>query len=142
MHTVTADLTHGTAVRISTGTHTWAADEPIDAGGTDLGPNPYELLLGSLAACTAITLGMYAERKGWGLDAVSARFTYTKIHADDCATCDDDATGWLDHVTTEIFLDGDLTDEARARLADIATRCPVHKTLEHGIHFEEQVVAG
>ncbi len=142
MATITAELTEGFSVTIRSGNHTWLADEPEDLGGTDTGPNPYEMLLGSLAACTCITLSMYAQRKEIALHSVSVKFSYDKVHADDCTSCDDEATGYIDRVTTEIFLDGDFTEAERKRLADIATRCPVHKTLERGIHFEEQVVVG
>lgn len=142
MATVTADLVDGFKVEMSSGRHTWAADEPIDLGGTDLGPNPYELLLGSLGACTAITLSMYAKRKGINLTSISAQFTYDRKHADDCAFCEEDATGLIDTVTTEIFLEGTFTEEERDRLAQVAQRCPVHKTLERGITFDENVIVG
>lgn len=142
MSTITADLTGGTAVRITTDSHSWVADEPITVGGTDLGPNPYEMLLGALAACTCITISLYCQRKGWALDSVSTRFTYSRIHADDCEHCEESATGYLDHVEAEIFVEGDFDDDARRRLRQVAVRCPVHKTLENGIHFTEQVTVG
>lgn len=142
MATITADLTSGFLVEIRTDRHVWRADEPIDVGGTDTGPTPYELLLGSVASCTAITLSMYARRKGLALDAISVRYTYDRIHADDCADCDDDASGYLDHVSSEIFIDGTFDDDQRARLAQIATRCPVHRTLEAGVHFTDRVIVG
>lgn len=142
MATITADLTLGTAVRVSTDRHTWAADEPVQQGGADLGPNPYELLLGALGACTCITIRMYCDRKGWALESVSTRFTYDRIHAEDCQECEEDATGYLDHVTSEIFIEGDFDDEASERLRQVASRCPVHKTLARGVHFTEQVVVG
>jgi uncharacterized OsmC-like protein len=146
MPTITADLTlepaDGYRVELRNGRHVWNADEPADAGGTDTGPNPYELLLGALGACTLITLGLYARRKGIPLQSVSATFHYEKVHSDDCEDCETDRTGWLDHVRTEIFLDGEFSDEQRTRLAEVAVRCPVHKTLEHGITFTETVVVG
>ncbi len=142
MATIEADLTTGAVVEITNGTHTWVADEPTDLGGTNTGPNPYEMLLGALGACTCITLSFFAQRKGWDLTSVSARFTYDKVHADDCADCDDDLTGWLEHVTTEIFIEGTFDEAARARLAEVATRCPVHRTIEKGIVFTENVTVG
>ena len=142
MATITADLTTGYKVEISNGRHTWPADEPIDLGGTDIGPNPYELMLGSLAACTAITLSMYATRKGIDLTSISTRFSYEKVHADDCGFCETDAQGFIDTVSTEIFIEGTFTDEERKRLGEVATRCPVHKTRERGITFTEQVIVG
>jgi len=107
--------------------------------GTDTGPNPYELLLGALGACTCITISYYCQRKGWALESVSASYTYDKIHADDCEHCDDDASGFLHNVEAEIFIDGDFDEDQRARLADIATRCPVHKTLDQGMVFAETI---
>ncbi len=140
MATITADLTSGAAVELRSDRHVWRADEPVEYDGTDTGPNPYELLLGALGACTCITISYYCARKGWTLHAVSARYTYDKIHADDCAHCDEDMAGFLHHVTAEIFIDGEFDDDQRDRVADIATRCPVHRTLESGMVFDESVV--
>jgi putative redox protein len=142
MATITADLRTELQVDISNGRHTWRADEPLDVGGQDTGPSPYELLLGALAACTCLTIAMYARRKGMAFDSVSAQFTYDKRHADDCEFCEDNAGGFIDTVTSEIFIEGTFTDEQRSRLAEVATRCPVHKTLERGISFNERVVVG
>ncbi len=143
MTTITADLTSGTLVEIRNGRHVWYADEPLDLNGTDTGPNPYEMLLGSLAACTSITLSFYAQRKGWSLDSVSVRYEYERLHADDCVECDDDALGWLDGVRSEIFIEGTFDDEQRQRLAEVAQRCPVHKTLANGITFvREKITVG
>lgn len=124
MPTITADLVDGYAVTITNERHRWAADEPPDVGGTDTGPTPYEMLLGSLAACTSITLSMYAKRKGIALDSISTRYEYERIHADDCGHCDDDLSGWLDHVTSEIFLDGRFSEEEAARMGEIACVAP------------------
>ena len=139
MTTITADLTSGAAVELRNGRHVWHADEPLDVNGTDTGPTPYELLLGALGACTCITLSFYCQRKGWTLHAVSAQYTYDKIHADDCEHCDDDAYGFLHNVSAEIFIAGDFDDEQRARLTEITTKCPVHKTLAEGMVFNETV---
>jgi putative redox protein len=100
------------------------------------------MLLGALGACTCITLAMYAQRKEIAVHSISARFTYDRIHADDCGFCDDDEQGFIDTVRTEIFIEGDFDDAQRTRLAEVATRCPVHKTLERGITFDENVVVG
>ncbi len=143
MTTITADLTGGTLVEIRNGRHVWLADEPPELNGTDKGPNPYEMLLGSLAACTAITLSFYSQRKGWPLESVSVKYEYEKVHADDCTECDEDALGWLDGVRSEIFVEGTFDDEQRKRLAEVAKRCPVHKTLDNGITFiSEEVTVG
>ncbi len=142
MATITADLSDGFQVEVNNGRHTWRADEPLSLGGTDTGPNPYELMLGGLAACTAITLSMYAARKGINLTSISAQFSYDKVHVDDCGFCEEDAEGFVDTVSSQIFIEGDFTDEERARLEQVAQRCPVHKTLERGITFSEQIFVG
>lgn len=119
--------------RITVGGHELTADEPATAGGADTGPGPYELLLAALGACTAITLRMYANRKGWPLHHVTVRLRHERIHALDCAKCAT-AAGQLDHINREIRLDGDLTGEQRARLLNMAERCPVHRTLHSEVH--------
>lgn len=141
MSTVTAELTSGLAVAITNGSHTWRADEPIDLGGTDSGPNPYEILLGAVASCTCITVAMYARRKEIRLDAVEVSYEHDRIHADDCADCegDPDAAGRLDRIRGRVRIVGDMTDAQRERLGDIATRCPVHRSLERRIAFEDEV---
>ena len=105
------------------------ADEPQKVGGTETGPTPYDFLGMALGACTAMTLRMYADRKGLALDAVDVAVTHAKVHADDCAACET-AEGSLDRLTRTIRLDGSLDDVERARLLEIADRCPVHRTLE------------
>ncbi len=117
--------------QIVAGRHVWAADEPIPLG-LDTGPSPYDLLLAALGACTSMTLRMYAERKQWPLSHVSVSLTHSKIHAKDCET----EKGRLDHVERNINIVGDLDDEQRQRLLEIADRCPVHRTLnaEVSIH--------
>ncbi len=106
------------------------ADEPASVGGTNTGPTPYDYLLTSLGSCTAMTLRMYADRKGWPLESVTVKLTHTKVHARDCVECESEA-GFADHIDREISLEGLLSREQRERLAEIADRCPVHKTL-HG----------
>ena len=140
MAKITATLTEGYTVTLeSSEGHTWMADEPEDVGGDDQGPNPYELLLGSLAACTTITLSMYAQRKGWELRRIEASYAHDRVHADDCADCEDDRVGYIDRITSDIVIDGDLDDHARERLADVAAKCPVHKTLAKGVHLVDEV---
>ncbi len=141
MTTITAELADGYAVAIrSSEGHTWAADEPVGVGGTDTAPNPYELLLGSLAACTSITVSMYAQRKGWSFEGIEVSYEHARIHADDCADCDDRHAGYLDQVISHVTIYGDLDDEQRTRLAQVAANCPVHKTLERGMHLVDEVV--
>lgn len=108
--------------------HRLVADEPVEAGGADAGPSPYDLLLAALGACTSMTLVMYARRKQWPLEQVTVRLQHAKIHAQDCAECDT-KEGKLDRIEREISLAGPLSEEQRARLLEIANRCPVHRTL-------------
>lgn len=137
MSTVTAKLTTGTVVQISNGRHEWRGDEPVAAGGTDTGPDPYELLLGALAACTCATISLYCQHKSMTLQSVSASYEFSRVHADDCAHCDDDATGMLEHITSDVHIEGDFDDAQRKRLAQIVERCPVHKTLAKGVQFTD-----
>jgi putative redox protein len=117
-------------------THEWVLDEPVGVGGTDTGPTPYETLLGTLGGCTAITLRMYADRKGWPLEAVHVRLRQARAHEADCERCETDAVG-PHRLEREIDLEGPLTDEQRRRLLLIADRCPVKQTLERGIKVVE-----
>ncbi len=140
--TITAVLIDGFRVDVSNGSHTWRADEPFDLGGSDTGPNPYDLLLGAVAACTVITLSSYARRKDIDITSISAEYSYAKVHAADCVECDDTATGMIDQITSQVFIDGNFDDATRRRLEDIARRCPVHRTLENGVVFNDIVFAG
>jgi putative redox protein len=142
MASITAELLSDFRVDITNGTHTWRADEPADLGGDNTGPNPYDLLLGALAACTTITLSMYTKRKGINMTSLSVEYSYDKVHADDCEVCEDDHVGMIDRVTSRIFIDGDFDESTRERLVGIAQRCPVHKTLEAGMVFDETVIVG
>ena len=139
MATITAELTTGMVVRISNGRHTWIGDEPIDKGGTDSGPTPYELLLGSLAACTCVTLAMYARHQGLVLRSVTTLYEFKRVHADDCEKWEDTKTGFIDQITTNVKITGDFDEPQRKRLAQVASRCPVHKTLENGVVFSDNV---
>lgn len=142
MARITANLTSGMAVRLTNGRHEWRADEPLDAGGTDTGPNPYELLLGSLAACTCITISWYCQHKGLPLKSVSTSYEFSRIHADDCKDCDEADKGLIEKITSNVHIEGDFDEAQRKRLAQIATRCPVHKTLANGVAFEDNATFG
>ena len=113
---------------IQAGGHSLTADEPLSLGGADLGPSPYDLLLSALGACTSMTLRMYANHKGWPLEGVSVELTHTKIHAEDCDSCEE-KQGRVDRIERRIHVDGDLSEDQRQRLLEIANRCPVHRTL-------------
>jgi uncharacterized OsmC-like protein/alpha/beta superfamily hydrolase len=123
---------------ISAHGHRLRADEPVEVGGTDSGPGPYDFLLAGLGACTAMTLRMYAERKKWPLENAQVTLRHAKIHAADCAECETKA-GMLDRIERIIRLDGPLDTERKARLMEIADKCPVHRTLTSEIRIETRV---
>lgn len=110
------------------GSHRLAADEPEESGGTDRGPDPYDLLLASLGACTSMTLTMYAQREGLPLQGVTTRLRHSSVHAEDCAECESEE-GKIDRIELDIELDGPLSDEQCSQLLEIAEKCPVHRSL-------------
>jgi uncharacterized OsmC-like protein len=112
------------------GAHAYYADEPESDDGDDLGPDPYELLLWALGACTSMTLLVYAKRQGWDLRDVRVHLHHDRIHAVDCEN-PDDPNARLDRIERSIVLEGDLSAEQRRRLLSVASRCPVHRTLEN-----------
>ncbi|GAB7545009.1 bifunctional alpha/beta hydrolase/OsmC family protein [Cupriavidus sp. 8B] len=114
--------------RITAGPHHLLADEPVSFGGLNGGPAPYDLLLAALGACTAMTMRMYAERKGWPLEHVAVTLRHEKIHATDCAECST-TEGKIDWIEREITMRGPLDDAQRTALLEIADKCPVHRTL-------------
>lgn len=118
----------GFTTQIKAGRHHLLADEPANVGGKDLGPTPYGYLLAALGACTSMTLRMYAERKNWPLERATIHLEHFKLHSDDCDACETEQ-GYIDHIDREIELEGPLNEEQKARLLEIADRCPVHKTL-------------
>ena len=115
--------------RIEAGRHVLVADEPPSGGGEDAGPDPYALLLAALGACTSMTLRMYADRKGWPLEGISVRLGHERIHARDCADCEDKADARVARLTRVLTLTGPLSAAQRQRLVEIAERCPVHRTI-------------
>jgi len=127
------------AQHVATPTHDFLADEPVSAGGDDAGPTPYDLLLSALGTCTSMTLRMYADRKGIPLARTVVKLRHDRIHARDCERCETE-TGMLSRITREISLEGDLTAEQRARLLEIADKCPVHRTLSNEIAIETREI--
>jgi putative redox protein len=138
MGTVIVRSSSGLRQEIAAGRHALVADEPVAAGGADAGPDPYALLLAALGACTAMTLKMYAARKGWPLADVTVELSHARGHAEDCAGCEDEAAK-VDLVTRTVRVSGPLDAGQVARLAEIARRCPVHKTLTAGVRVTDSV---
>jgi putative redox protein len=142
MPTVTAQLRSGMRTVLATRQFTWLADEPNAGGGTDQGPTPYEILVGALAACTAVTLRWWAERHGVGLAGVDVTSEFDRVHADDCEECEKTGDAKIERIRTEVRILGDFDDQERARLEQIVSRCPVHKTLAQGVQLFETVEFG
>jgi uncharacterized OsmC-like protein len=115
--------------------HVFAADEPLSLGGSDAGPTPYELLLGALSGCTAMTLRMYADRKGYPLESVVVQMRTARSHEPDCENCATQKVG-ITRVERRIEMGGPISDEQRERLLQVADRCPVKQTLERGFQIE------
>jgi uncharacterized OsmC-like protein/esterase/lipase len=139
-HQVAASLDDedGYTTQLKLGNHYLKADEPASVGGNDYGPTPYELVAAGLSACTAMTIQMYARRKGWQIDNVEVHTSYSKSYPQDCQACEDDPTAKIDTFTRVIKLTADgLDDKQKARILQIADKCPVHKTL----HNETQVIS-
>lgn len=119
---------------ISAGPHLLRGDEPVNAGGADSGPNPYELLLAALGSCASITVRMYADRKQWPLEGVHVELSYSGAHADDSAACDTE-TRMITGIEMEVSFVGDLSEQQLQRLLEIANKCPVHRTLTSRIQI-------
>ncbi len=117
------------ATALASASNTYIADEPVDAGGADEGFSPSELLASSLAACTCITLRMYADRKGWPLDDVQVEVRF-----------DRDSASAESRITSDITLSGELSEEQRARLLDLAGKCPIHKALTNPMVISSQLI--
>lgn len=124
---------------IQAGRHSLVADEPESIGGDDYGPTPYELLSAALAACTIMTLKLYANHKKWDLQEVYAYVTHSKKHSDDLDVELEEA-GYLDHISKKLRFIGNLDNEQRIRLKEIAAKCPVHRTLSNEVIFDTEVI--
>lgn len=115
------------------------ADEPANLGGTNTGPTPYDYLLAALGSCTAITVRMYADHKGWPLESVTVRLSHHRIHAGDCQECEA-KDGRIDYISRDLELVGTLDASQHARLLEIAERCPVHQTLTSEVVIDTNLV--
>ncbi len=127
------------AQTINVGRHWLRADEPPSVGGDDSGPSPYQLLSASLGACTSMTMRLYAMRKKWSIGRISVRVHHEKIHAQDCAKCET-TEGKVDRMEREIHVEGELTEEQKQRLLEIADKCPVHRTLHSEVVVTSRLV--
>ena len=119
---------------VSSGYHRLRVDEPVNFGGSNAAPGPYDYLLVGLGACTSMTVGLYARNKKWPLKDIIVSLRHSRIHANDCETCET-KEGMLDRIDAEIELTGDLTDGQRQKLLEIAGKCPVHRTLKSEINI-------
>lgn len=109
--------------------HSFITDEPVAAGGEDAGPDPYTLLLAALGSCMSMTVTLYARRKQWPLENVTVRLRQNRVHIKDCQECVQKTEGYIHRIERSVSFTGPLTDEQRARLEEIAQKCPIHKTL-------------
>jgi putative redox protein len=130
----------GYAQSVTVGRHELKADEPVDAGGTDTGPSPYDLLSAALGTCTSMTIGYFARLRRWPVESVTVELRHSKVHAEDCASCDT-KEGRIDRLERTIVLNGPLSEEQRQELLRIAERCPVHRTLTSKIDIQTSLVA-
>ncbi|MFT5166048.1 MAG: putative OsmC-like protein/alpha/beta superfamily hydrolase [Saprospiraceae bacterium] len=128
----------GFTTEIMAGNHGLLADESEDVNGDDFGPSPYQLLSAALGACTVMTLQMYARRKKWDLKEVKVHLDHGKRYVDDCMSCETKESK-IDHIERIIELEGNLTDEQKQRLLEIANRCPVHRTLEREVRIQTKL---
>lgn len=129
------DAADGFTTQMKVGNHFMTADEPIDFGGNDYGPSPYELVSAGLSACTVMTVQMYVRRKGWNLENIEVHTSYSKSHAEDCENCESDSSK-IDTFHRDIKLTGNLEEKQINRILQIADKCPVHRTL----HNKTQVI--
>jgi uncharacterized OsmC-like protein len=117
--------------------HKLITDEPLEAGGEDAGPDPYTLLLAALGSCISMTATLYARRKGWPLQRVTVSLRQRRIHAADCRECTRSTEGYVHRIERAVTFEGDLSEEQRTRLQEIAHKCPLHKVLSSEIVISE-----
>ncbi|PYK32292.1 MAG: hypothetical protein DME57_00455 [Verrucomicrobia bacterium] len=134
-HVIVHGDAKGFAQKIDIGAHHIVAHEPGSYGGTDTGASPYDLILAALGSCTSMTIGLYARKRKWPLENISVSLRHSKIHAQDCEECET-KEGRIDQIEMEIHLDGALSDEQRAKLMEVAGKCPIHQTLTHEINIK------
>jgi uncharacterized OsmC-like protein len=119
---------------VTAGRHHFISDEPVNVGGGDAGPDPYDYLLASLGVCTSMTVGFYARRNKWPLENVTVSLWHSRVHARDCEECET-TDGMVNRIDVEVELTGSLTAEQHAKLMEVAAKCPVHRTLTSEINI-------
>ena len=134
------DAEDGFSTKMKVGSHYMMADEPLDFGGNDYGPSPYELVSAGLSACTAMTIQMYVRRKGWDLKNIEVHTSYGKKHAEDCVDCESPSAK-IDTFDREIKLEGDLDEKQVKRILEIADKCPVHRTLHNEVKVNTKLLS-
>jgi putative redox protein len=125
---------------IEVGPYHLRADEPVSVGGTDTAPDPYDYVLAGLGACTSMTIGLYARRTKLPLESITISLRHSRVYAKDCEECET-REGMLDRIDVEVVLTGTLTSEQRAKLMEMAGKCPVHRTLTSEINVRLHEVA-
>lgn len=135
---IIARMGSGLRTEVTANGYALVADEPVAFGGTDTGPTPYDYLLAALGSCTAMTVRMYADHKGWPLESVLVRMKHGKIHAKDCEECETE-NGRVDRIELELELEGPLEEQQRQRLVEVSEKCPVHRTLDSEVLIEIRV---
>lgn len=132
-HVRVEEKDHKFTQHVSTSSHYWLADEPLAVGGKNSGPDPYEHLLAGLGACTSMTMRMYAERKQLSVKNIKVELTHTRNYQEDCQQCEQEQSG-IEAITRNITIEGELSEQQRTRLLEIADKCPVHKTLHNNVN--------
>lgn len=127
-HVIVHGKASGFLQEATAGNHTFHIDEPRSVGGSEAAPDPYDYLLAALGSCTSMTIGLFARRNKFPLDSVTVTLSHSRIHAKDCEECET-KTGMLDRIDLQIELAGAVTEEQRAKLMEVAAKCPVHRTL-------------
>lgn len=127
-------------VEVQSDEHVYIIDEPIDVGGTNKGPNPSQVVMGALGGCIAITMKMYAERKGWKVDEIIVNLDYDRFKGSEYPGYEGDEN-FVHEIRESITLKGDLDEDQRARLFEIASKCPVRRLISSPAFFIEELIA-
>lgn len=138
-HLLVEEKNHAFLRNVMTDSHQFPSDEPIHVGGSNLGPTPYDLLLASLGSCTSMTLRMYANQKKLNVTKIEVKLHHDRIHNEDCQQCLD-GKSIQDVIYRELIIEGDLTEQQRQRMLEIADRCPVHRTLHNELDIQTKLV--